>query len=103
MKPSPSKTPIWETLTIIASFAGVWIYFFAWLAAGRAKIPLSPYWQFLLLPCLVALFFVFKKRLARARDAVREAKAQSSFPSFGRPNPPSNHKSKNTDSQKNGG
>jgi len=80
MKPPQSKTPLIETLVIAASFAGVWIYFFAWLAAGRAKAPLSVYWQFLLLPCLVALFFVFRKRLARARSAVREANEQNAFP-----------------------
>ncbi len=78
--PPESKTPLWETLVIIASFAGVWIYFMLWLSAGRARTPLPLYWQLLLVPCLVALFFVFRKRLARARNAVREANEQNAFP-----------------------
>jgi uncharacterized membrane protein len=77
---SSRKTPLWETLVIAASFAGVWIYFFAWLAAGRAKAPLSAWWQFLLVPCLIALIIVFRRRFARAKNAVRE----SSRPGFGR-------------------
>ena len=79
MKTQP-KTPFWETLVIVASFVGVWVYFFAWLSAGRARAPLALYWQLLLVPCLVALFFVFRKRLARARNAVREASEQNAFP-----------------------
>ena len=79
-EPPESKTPLWETLVIAGSFAGMWIYFFAWLAAGRAQTPLSPYWQLLLLPCLLALFLVFKKRIKRAQNAVREASEQNSFP-----------------------
>jgi membrane protein implicated in regulation of membrane protease activity len=77
---SSPKTPRWETLVIAASFAGVWIYFFAWIAAGRAKAPLSVWWQFLLVPCLIALVVVFRRRLARAKNTVRE----SNRPGFGR-------------------
>lgn len=70
---APKKKPLWETLVIAASFAGVWIYFFAWLAAGRDKTPLAPTWQLLLVPCLIALFIVFRRRLARARSTMRES------------------------------
>lgn len=68
----PPKKPLWETLVIVANFVGVWIYFLAWIAAGRAKEPLAIWWQFLLLPLLVALVVVFLRRIARAKHAVRE-------------------------------
>ncbi len=79
-KESSSKTPIWETVVIALSFIGVWIYFFAWIAAGRAKAPLEVWWQFLLVPCLIALVVVFRLRFVRAKNAMRE----STRPGFGR-------------------
>jgi len=84
--PEP-KTPLWETLVIAASFAGVWIYFLARISAGRANTPLSPAWQFLLLPALLALFFVFKRRFVRTRNALKDAGSQNSFPPFMPPAP----------------
>lgn len=74
-KPSTGpKHPLWETIVIALSFVGVWIYFFAWLLAGRAEEPLSAWWQLLLLPCLVALFIVFRQRFKRAQAIMRENK-----------------------------
>lgn len=75
--PPIPRRPLWETIVIAASFGGVWIYFLAWIAAGRAKAPLSAWWQFLLVPCLVLLFIVLRRRMARAQDVLREdAKAR---------------------------
>lgn len=69
-----SGHPLWETIVIALSFVGVWIYFFAWLLAGRTEKPLSSWWQLLLTPCLVALLVVFFRRFKRAREIVRQSK-----------------------------
>lgn len=75
-----AKHPLWETIVIALSFVGVWIYFFAWLIAGRREEPLSAWWQLLLLPCLVALFIVFRQRFKRAKEIVHQNKERQQRP-----------------------
>jgi membrane protein implicated in regulation of membrane protease activity len=76
MKPQRSYT--WETVVIILSFLAVWVYFAAWIRAGRNETPLSPAWQLLLLPALVLLAVVFVRRVQRVMNSLRgESKSTS--------------------------
>jgi len=61
----------WETIGIATSFIAVWIYFLVWIWAGRSQIELSPFWQLLLLPALVAMLIVFVRRMKRVLGAIR--------------------------------
>jgi hypothetical protein len=71
----------WETIGIAISFIAVWIYFLIRIWAGRAEIELSPFWQLLLLPALIAMLVIFVRRMKRVVNAIRgnDGNAPDSF------------------------
>jgi hypothetical protein len=79
----------WETVVIAVSFLAVWVYFAAWIWAGRNETPLSAAWQLLLLPALVLLAVVFVRRMQRVMSSLR-GQSKSTPPHF----PPSQNGSK---------
>lgn len=67
--PEP-KTPLWETLAMIGSFALVWAYFLAFQAARGTKTPPHFGWKLALLAAIGVLVWVFVRRLKRILAAL---------------------------------
>lgn len=69
--PAPDeKTPLWETLAMIGSFALVWAYFLAFQAARAAKTTPHFAWKIALLVAIGVLIWVFVRRLKRILAAL---------------------------------
>lgn len=69
--PETEKTPTWETLAMIASFALVWAYFAAFQSAKRVGGALHFGWNLALLAALGILIWVFVRRLKRVLKALK--------------------------------
>lgn len=68
--PEPAKTPVWETVAMIASFALVWAYFLAFQGARRENLSLHFGWKIALLLAVGALIWIFVRRLKRILAAL---------------------------------
>ncbi len=68
--PETEKTPVWETATMIASFALVWAYFLAFQSARRENLALHFGWNVALLLAVGLLIWVFVRRLKRILAAL---------------------------------
>ncbi|PQV65145.1 hypothetical protein B1R32_102153 [Abditibacterium utsteinense] len=68
--PETEKTPRWETVAMVLSFALVWAYFLVFQSARRGN--LSPHfgWNVALLLAVGALVVIFVRRLKRILAAL---------------------------------
>jgi Na+-transporting NADH:ubiquinone oxidoreductase subunit NqrB len=71
MEENNFKAPLWETLTMIASFALLW----AWFVVFKSTPPraqMAPYWKVLLALSILALLWVLVRRMKRVSEAFKE-------------------------------
>ena len=81
-----TKQPLWETLTMIASFA----LLVAWFVVSKSTPPTATtpfYWKVLLALSVGALLWILVRRMKRVSEALRENATRASMPP-GMPFPP---------------
>lgn len=70
------RPPLWETLSMVAAFVLLWVWFSAHKAAQNAHTPLGPEWTALLLGTLALMAFILFRRVRRFQRALEETRQQ---------------------------
>ena len=65
------SSPLWETLTMCASFILIWAWFLAHQASQRTGTALWPGWGALLWLSVALLVIIMVRRILRVRRALR--------------------------------
>jgi uncharacterized membrane-anchored protein len=72
-----TRTPLWETLAMIAAFVLLWLWFGARSSALKANVDLDKSWTAALLVALAAMAFITVRRVQRFKRALEESSAQT--------------------------
>lgn len=71
------RTPLWETLSMIAAFVLLWIWFAAHKSAQNSGAALHPAWTAALLAALGMMALITVRRMQRFKRALEETRQQS--------------------------
>ncbi len=71
------RAPLWETLSMIAAFVLLWLWFAAHKAAQSSGAELSRWWTVALLAALGAMAWIMVRRMQRFKRALQETRQQA--------------------------